>query len=113
MAQQADDHVDVCCQIKDEAVASVLTDTTMFGTTSLLSFFGLVENVPIDALVKVMYKYKESNASHLVVIGSNGFQMCSCLQLLRCGLPCRHTVAALVTELKRADGVKGESIHPR
>ena len=60
-----------------------------------------------------MYKYKESNASHLVVIGPNGFQMCSCLQLLRCGLSCRHTVATLVTELKRADGFKGEFIHLR
>ena len=55
MVQQADDHVDVCCQISDEAVAADLTDTTMFGTTSLLSFFGLVENVPIDAVVNVMY----------------------------------------------------------
>ena len=113
MAQQADYHVDVCCQIPDEAVAADLTDPTMFGTTSLLSFSGLVENVPIDAVVKVMYKYKEWNASHLVVIGLNGFQMCSCLQVLRCGLPCRHTVATLVTELKRADEFKGESIHPR
>ena len=33
--------------------------------------------------------------------------------LLRCGLPCRHTVAALVIELKRADEFKGESIHPK
>ena len=109
MAQQADDYVDVCCQIPDEAVAADLTDTTMFGTTSLLSFSGLVENVPIDAVVKVVYKYKESNASHIVVIGPNGFQM----QVLRRGLPSRHTVAALVTELKRADEFKGESIHPR
>ena len=101
MAQQADDHVDVCCQIPDEAVAADLTDTTMFGTTSLLSFSGLVENMPIDAVIKVMYKYRESNASHIVVIGPNGFQMCSCLQVLRCGLRCRHIVAALVTELKR------------
>ena len=85
----------------------------MFGTTSLLSFSALVENVPIDAMFKVMYKYKESNASHLVVIGSNGFQMCSCLQLLTCGLPCRHTVAALVAELRRADEFKREFIHPR
>ena len=113
MAQQADDHVDVCCQIPDEAVAAYLIDPIMFGTTLLLSFSELVENVPIDAVVKVMYKYKESNASHLDVIGPNGFQMCSCLQLLRCGLPCRHTVAALVTELERADEFKGESIHPR
>ena len=113
MAQQADDHVDVCCQIPDEAVAADLTDTTMFGTTSLLSFSGLVENVPIDAVVKVLYKYKEASASHIVVIGPNGFQMCSSLQVLRRGLPCRYTVAALVTELKRADEFKGESIHPR
>ena len=69
--------------------------------------------MPIDEVVKVMYKCKESNASHLVVIGPNGFQMCSCLQLLRCGLSCRHTVATLVTELKRAGGFKGESIHLR
>ena len=76
MAQQADDQVDVYCQIPDETVAADLTDTTMFGTTSLLSFFGLIENVLIDAVVKIMYKYKESSkASHIVVIGPNCFQM--------------------------------------
>ena len=76
MAQQADDQVDVCCQIPDETVAADLTDTTMFGTTSLVSFFGFIENVPIDAVVKVMYKYKESSkASHIVVIGPNGFRL--------------------------------------
>ena len=52
MVQQADDHVDVCFQVPDEAVAADSTETTMFGTTSLLSFSGLVENVPIDAVVK-------------------------------------------------------------
>ena len=113
MVQQADNHVDVCCQIPDETMATDLTDTTMFGTTSLLSFSGLVENVPIDAVVKVVYKYKEPKTSHIVVIGPNGFQLCSCLQVLRSGLPCRHTVAALVAELKRGDEFKGESIHPR
>ena len=94
-------------------MAADSTDTTMFGTTSLLSFSGLVENVPIDAVVKVVYKYKESKASHIVVVGPNGFQLCSCVQALRCGLPYRHTVAALVTELKRAEEFKGESIPPR
>ena len=69
MAQQADDHVDLCCQIPGEAVADDLTDPTMFGTILLLSFSGLVENGPIDGVVKVIYKYKESNASHHVVIG--------------------------------------------
>ena len=112
-AQQADDHVDVCSQVTDEPVAADSTDTTILGTTSLLSFSGLVENVPIDAVVKVVFKYKESKASQIVVVGSNGFQLCSCLQALRCGLPYRHTVAALVTELKCAGEFKGEIIHPR
>ena len=113
MGQQADDHLDVCCQLPDEDVAADSTDTTMFGTTSLLSFSELVEYVPIDAVVKVAYKLKESKSSHIVVIGPNGFQLCSCFQALRCGLSYRHKVAALVTELKRADEFKGESIYPR
>ena len=94
MAQQADDHVEMCCQVPDEAVAadSESTDTTMFGTTPSLSFSGFVENVPIDAVVKLVYACKESKVSHIVVVGPNGFQLCSCLQALRCGLPYRHTV---------------------
>ena len=52
------------------------------------------------AVVKRVYKYKKSKASNFVVIRSNSFQLCSCLQALRRGLPCRHTVAAIVTELK-------------
>ena len=67
MAQQADNHVDVCCQVPDEAVAADSTGTTMFGTTSLLSFSGLVEHMPIDAVVKVVYKYKESKANHVLL----------------------------------------------
>ena len=62
MAQQADDHVHVCCEVPDKAVAADSTGTTTIGTTSLLSFSGLIENVPIDAVVKVVYKYKESKA---------------------------------------------------
>ena len=112
MAQQADDHIDLCCQIPDEAAAADLTDTTMFGTTLLLSFSGLVENVSIDAVVKGMYRYKESNNSHIVVIGPNGFHMCSCLQVLRCGLPCGHTVAALITELIGPMNLKGSPFTP-
>ena len=94
-------------------MAADSTETTMFGTTSLLSFSDLLEPTPIDAVVKVMHKYKESKTSHIIIIGPNGFQLCSCLPALRCGLPCRHTVAALATELKRAEEFKDESIHPR
>ena len=99
VAQQSDDHVDVCCQVPDEAVTDDSTDMTIFGTTSLLSFSELVEHVSIDAVVKVVYKCKASKASHIVVIGPDRSQLCSCFQALRCGLPCRHTVAVLVTEL--------------
>ena len=81
----------------------------MFGRTSS----GLVENVPIVAVVKVVSEYKESKTSHIVVVGPNGFQLCSCLQALRCELPSRHTVAAFVTKLKRAGEFQGEFIHPR
>ena len=51
MAQQADDHEGVCCQIRDKAVAADLTYTTMFETTPLLSFSGLVENVPSESIL--------------------------------------------------------------
>ena len=108
MAQQVYDHVDVWYQVPDEAVAADSTDTIMFGTTSSLSFSRLVEYVIIDTAVKVVYKYKLSKASHIVVFGPNGIQLCSCLQASRCGLPCRHTVAALVIELKRTEEFKGE-----
>ena len=49
-------------------------DITMYGTTSLLSFSELVGNVPIDAVVKVQYKYPgkretlQRKASHVVVV---------------------------------------------
>ena len=90
------DPVDVCCQVSEEPVTNDSIDTTMFGTTSLLSFSKFFEHVLIDAVVKLVYKYKESKASHIVVVRFNIFQLCSCLQALRCGLPCRYIIAALV-----------------
>ena len=51
MAHKADDHVYVCCEVPDDAVADYSTDTIMFGTTSLVSFSELVEDVSIDAVV--------------------------------------------------------------
>ena len=84
----------------------------MLGTASLLSFSGLLQNMPIDSIVKVVYKYLKSKGSHIVVIGSSGFQLCSFLQALMCGLPCRYIEAAFVTELKRTEDFQEESIHP-
>ena len=65
-------------------------------------------------ITAVMYRgFQTVKNPDIFVIGPTGFQMCSCLQVLRRRLPSRHTVAALVTELKRADEFKGESIHLR
>ncbi|CAM9256358.1 unnamed protein product, partial [Hapterophycus canaliculatus] len=69
----------------------------MFGTISLASFCQLVEGVEIDSIVKVLYKHMPGRkVGHLVVVGPHGFQLCTCLQLMRRGLQCRHVLAALV-----------------
>ncbi|CAN0475423.1 unnamed protein product [Ascophyllum nodosum] len=86
MAKQADNHVDVYCQVSDEAVVDDYTDTVMFGATLLLSFYKLVGHVSIDVMVKVVYTFNESKSSHSFVIGPIGFQLRSCLQALGCGL---------------------------
>ena len=106
---------DVCCQVPEEVFQERgEPDITMFGTTSLASFYCLVAGVEVDSIVKVLYKHKaDRNVGHLVVIGPGGFQVCTCLQILRRGLQCRHVLAALVTHLKRGKEFKGESIHPR
>lgn len=92
-------------------------DITMYGTTSLTSFTELVRDVPINAVVQVQYKYPRTTGggkvSHIVVVGPDGFQLCTCLKLMRCGLHCNHMLAALVTRLGRAKDFVGESIHPR
>ena len=85
-SKQADDHVDVCCQVPEEIFKDDARDTTMFGTTSMLSFSELVGKVSLDRVVKVIYKYKEQKVGHIAVVGPNGFQLCTCLQLLRTGL---------------------------
>ena len=50
-------------------MANDSNDTTMFGMTSLLSFSKFVKHVRINAVVKMVYKYKESKASHIVASG--------------------------------------------
>ena len=110
-----DEGDDVCCSVPREVLEEgEAPDTTMFGTTSLHSFAQLVQHVDIDCIVKVLYKHKpDRKVGHLVVLGPNGFQLCTCLQLMRLGLQCRHVFAALVTHLKRGGDFRGDSIHPR
>ncbi|CAB1099118.1 unnamed protein product [Ectocarpus sp. CCAP 1310/34] len=107
-----------CADVPAEAFeGSHDPDITMYGTTSLPSFAELVRNVGIEAVVQVQYKYprtaRRGKVSHIVVVGPKGFQLCTCLKLMRCGLPCSHVFAALVTRLDRASDFIGASIHPR
>ena len=114
LATHAGDHLDVCAQVPEEAFrGSKAPDISMWGTTSLGSFVEVVRNVKIDCVVHVVYKYTDRPVGHIVVVGPDGFQLCTCLRLMRCGLHCSHTLAALVTKLGRAEEFLGESIHPR
>ncbi|CAN0599734.1 unnamed protein product, partial [Laminaria digitata] len=84
----------------------------MWGTTSLGSFVEVVRNVEIDCVVRAVNKYTDRPVGHIVVVGPDGFQLCTFLNLMRCGLHCSHTLAALVTKLGHAEEFLGESIHP-
>ena len=47
---------DVCCQVPEEVFQEKgEPDITMFGTTSLASFYRLVAGVEVDSIVKVLY----------------------------------------------------------
>ena len=80
------------------------SDNTMWARTSLSGFLDLIAEIPIELVVAVRYKYTANRPSHLVVFGPGDFHLCSCLQLLRHGLPCRHYFAALVNLIGRTRG---------
>lgn len=118
LATQPNDHDgsgDVCCEVPREAFDGKDYPDAKFGPLCLQSFFRLVANVKIDAVVKVSYNSigGQPTVSHLVVLGPAGFQMCTCLQVMRRGLQCRHVFAALVLRLNRGSEFTGASIHPR
>ena len=114
LANQAGDHLDVCAQVPEEAFRkNSAPDISMWGTTSLGYFVDVVSNVNIDCVVRAVYKNTARPVGHIIVVGPDGFQLCTCLKLMRCGLHCSHTLAAVVTRLGRAEEFLGESIHPR
>eukprot|EP00904_Undaria_pinnatifida_P002446 jgi/Undpi1/12201/HiC_scaffold_5.g01877.m1 len=115
--QEDGEAIDVCCELPASVVTSLVeddvTDTTIYGTTSLLVFARLVESAEINTVVKVLYKMRDPQVGHIVVVGPNNFQLCSCLQILRTGLPCRHLMAVLLYCLRRPAEFSGMSIHQR
>lgn len=71
------------------------TGTAMYGPISFVAFAGLVEKVQIGAVIKGIYEVHK--CGHSVVLGPNGFHLCSYLIILQCGMPCRFFFAAAVT----------------
>ena len=106
---------DVCCDVPEEAfdgdTDDKVVDLSMFGTTSLL-FFAKLEDVEIGTVVKVLYMLKDPPVGHIVVLGPHNFQLCTCLQILRTGLPCSHVLAVLI-QLKCTKEFSGACLHPR
>lgn len=72
-------------------------DLSMYARTSLRAFVDLLEgsDVVIEHVVRVSYKLTATAASHVVVLGAGGVYLCSCLQLLQHGFPCRHVFAVM------------------
>jgi len=113
LAEHSSDHHDVCREVPEEGFDEDYDPLgPKFGATSLPAFHQLVEHVQLTAVVKVVFRYQDESA-HIVVVGPDGFQLCTCLQVLRCGLPCRHVLVALFTRLQRALEFNGDCIHPR
>ena len=113
LATRVGDHVDVCAQVPAKIFEGDRNkDISMWGTTSTGSFVELVSNVDIDCVVHAQRKFTERPAAH-VVVGPDGFHLCTYLKLLSCGLQWSHNVGALVTELGRGHELLSECIHPR
>ena len=76
----------------------------MWARTSLDAFLEFIAGIRIELVAAVRYKYTANRPSHLVVFGPQNFHMCSRLQLVRRGLPCRHYFAVLLNLIGRTGG---------
>lgn len=78
------------------AGTTAAVDSTMLTRTSITHFADLVRDQGIPQLVRVAPKFARSDVGHFVALGSDGFFLCTCLELLNKGLPCRHGILALL-----------------
>ena len=77
--------------------ASAAVDSTMPPRTCIAHFVDLVKDQSIHQLLRVTPKRGENKyGGHLVALGPEGFFLCTCLELLIKGLPCRHSILALL-----------------
>lgn len=56
---------------------------------------------------------RDPAVGQMVVPGPNGFQLCSCLQVLRTGSPCGYMISVLLCCMKRPSDFRGGLLHPR
>ena len=76
---------------------SAALDTTMLARTSVTHFMDLIRDQRIHQLLRVTPKSNTRKyGGHLVALGPGGFFLCTCLDLLIKGLPCRHSILALL-----------------
>eukprot|EP00904_Undaria_pinnatifida_P008627 jgi/Undpi1/4895/HiC_scaffold_19.g08247.m1 len=71
-------------------------DVTLTTRTSVTFFVELLREQVADRLVRVTNMYGSQNQyCHLVVLGPDGFFLCTCLRILTNGLGCRHALRAM------------------
>ena len=90
-------------------------DLSMFARTSLKSFVGLLRESPVDIthVYHIIYKLRSPSGAHVVVLGTSGFHLCSCLHLLQHGFPCRHYFACLQLAGTGSVEFDPRCVHPR
>ncbi|CAB1115857.1 unnamed protein product [Ectocarpus sp. CCAP 1310/34] len=116
--QEAPPLIDLEQDGKHGSYTQTTEGTTPWARTSSSTFLELLGNVPIHLAVLVRYQLTRTKQSHIIVFGPNNFHLCSCLKLLRLGLPCRHYFAALLRFLGGVyRGIRhdfhGSSVHNR
>ena len=68
--------------------------------------------VQLPAVGKAVFRYEEIS-THIAVVGPDGFQLCTSLQVLRLGWSCSHAIVALFTWLQLAAEFNGDCIQTR
>ena len=89
--------VTVCEAEGNSTGASAAVASTMHPRTCLAHFVDLIKNQSIHQILRVTPKRGENKyGGHLVALGPDGFFLCTCRELLIKGLPCRHSILALL-----------------
>ena len=71
--------MDVCAQVPAETFDG---DNNADISTSMGSLVELLSNVDIGCVVHARSKVPERPAAHIVVVGPDGLQLCTCLELM-------------------------------